>query len=96
MKAAQTLATTALLCALPTSIDALAKVETRNLDAVEDDPSRGLMHVVSNFDNIAFSLFRGNLGHFVNDLAVRVSVSVSWPPLMEDVVYNIIIIHGDA
>ncbi len=52
MKAAQTLATTALLCTLPTSIDALAKVETRNLDALEDDPSRGLMHVVSNLDNL--------------------------------------------
>eukprot|EP00574_Skeletonema_japonicum_P012955 CAMPEP_0201739864 /NCGR_PEP_ID=MMETSP0593-20130828/45999_1 /ASSEMBLY_ACC=CAM_ASM_000672 /TAXON_ID=267983 /ORGANISM="Skeletonema japonicum, Strain CCMP2506" /LENGTH=207 /DNA_ID=CAMNT_0048234159 /DNA_START=58 /DNA_END=681 /DNA_ORIENTATION=- len=49
MKTAQTLATTALLCALPTSIDALAKVDTRNLDAVEDDPSRGLMHVSVDF-----------------------------------------------
>lgn len=56
MKAAQRLATTALLCALPTSIDALAKVETRNLDAVEDDASRGLMHVVSNLENILCSL----------------------------------------
>ena len=58
MKAAQTLATTALLCALPTSIDALAKVETRNLDAVEDDPSRGLMHVVSNFEYLCSLEFR--------------------------------------
>ncbi len=52
MKAAQRLAAAALLCAMPASIDALAKVETRTLDALEDDPSRGLMHVVSNLENI--------------------------------------------
>jgi hypothetical protein len=51
MKAAQILNTlsTALLCALPTSIDAMRKVETRNLDVGEDEASRGLMHVVSHF-----------------------------------------------
>lgn len=54
MKAAQRLAAAALLCALPASIEALAKVETRTLDAVEDDASRGLMHVVSNLENIVF------------------------------------------
>eukprot|EP00984_Skeletonema_dohrnii_P000814 scaffold244_cov126-Skeletonema_dohrnii-CCMP3373.AAC.7 len=50
MKAAQTLTTAAaLLCALPTSVVALSKVETRNLDIVEDDASRGLMHVTVDF-----------------------------------------------
>jgi len=52
MKAAQTLTTAAaLLCALPASVVALSKVETRNLDIAEDDVSRGLMHVVSHFEN---------------------------------------------
>mmetsp|Transcript_19867 Transcript_19867/g.39809 ORF Transcript_19867/g.39809 Transcript_19867/m.39809 type:complete len:209 (-) Transcript_19867:207-833(-) len=50
MKAAQTLTTAAaLLCALPTSVVALSKVETRNLDIAEDDASRGLMHVTVDF-----------------------------------------------
>ena len=54
MKATQTLTTaTALLCALPASVVALSKVETRNLD-VADDASRGLMHLVSHFANIPF------------------------------------------
>ncbi|KAK1741524.1 hypothetical protein QTG54_008002 [Skeletonema marinoi] len=50
MKAAQTLTTAAaLLCALPASVVALSKVETRNLDIAEDDVSRGLMHVTVDF-----------------------------------------------
>mmetsp|Transcript_12902 Transcript_12902/g.19264 ORF Transcript_12902/g.19264 Transcript_12902/m.19264 type:complete len:209 (+) Transcript_12902:47-673(+) len=50
MKAAQTLTTAAaLLCALPASVVALSKVETRNLDIAEDDASRGLMHVSVDF-----------------------------------------------
>mmetsp|Transcript_19869 Transcript_19869/g.39811 ORF Transcript_19869/g.39811 Transcript_19869/m.39811 type:complete len:209 (-) Transcript_19869:208-834(-) len=50
MKAAQTLTTAAaLLCALPASVVALSKVETRNLDIAEDDASRGLMHVTVDF-----------------------------------------------
>jgi hypothetical protein len=54
MKAALTLSaaavSAALLCALPTSVEALNKVETRNLDIAEDDESRGLMHLVSHYD----------------------------------------------
>jgi len=53
MKATQTLTTaSALLCALPASVVALSKVETRNLDVAGDDASRGLMHLVSHFANI--------------------------------------------
>ena len=48
MKAARTLAIAALSCAFPTSVEALSKVQTRNLDAIEDDAARGLMDVVSN------------------------------------------------
>lgn len=47
MKAARTLAIAALSCALPSSVEALGKVQTRNLDAIEDDAARGLMDVVS-------------------------------------------------
>ncbi|KAL7439161.1 hypothetical protein ACHAXM_006561 [Skeletonema potamos] len=53
MKAALTLsavaASAALLCALPTSVEALRKVETRNLDVAGDDESRNLMHVTIEF-----------------------------------------------
>mmetsp|Transcript_11266 Transcript_11266/g.16918 ORF Transcript_11266/g.16918 Transcript_11266/m.16918 type:complete len:209 (-) Transcript_11266:212-838(-) len=50
MKTAQTLTTAAaLLCALPASVVALSKVETRNLDIAEDDASRGLMHLTVAF-----------------------------------------------
>lgn len=60
MKAARTLTTAAasvaLICALPTSTEAMEKVESRNLNMAEDDVSRELMHVVSHFDNILCSL----------------------------------------
>ena len=58
MKATQTLTTAAaLLCALPTSVVALSKVDTRNLDVAGDDASRSLMHLVSHFANIPSMLF---------------------------------------